>query len=106
MTTPSFITKERYWDLSDVSKTSESYSDFESLLSKEDVERITEIVNTVVDSKTTVFNAEFVRDILTHFLVESVSEAGWWPPAEEINTFVSTIDWVFSSRWWLKRNVV
>ena len=93
--------EEKYWDLSEVVKT-DCYSDWEGMYSEDDVKWVNQKCDALL-IHVSEERAPFVRDMMAHFLVESIDQAGIRPDDQEIETTLVAIEWFTSCRYWMKR---
>jgi hypothetical protein len=99
---PDFVEwmKNRYIDLAEeAGRDSPGYSDFEGFAGPEKVEELLKLS----EIKTWLTNGpSFVRDLLAHWIYESIDQGDYTPNTEECVTFIQTVQWMFNVRYYMK----
>lgn len=93
-----------HWDLQEVLEpVSDVCTDFEGFAGPDEILRILGLPE-VRDhlGYPTQLPAGFKRDMLIHWLFESIDQAGYVPTEAEAIDFLNMLEWIFASRRWLK----
>jgi hypothetical protein len=101
-----FVNEARYIDLAqELTKGSSSYHDFEGLTASTSTEEMLDnpIINAYFTYKPGGTNP-IIRDLLAHWFYDNVDEGGYTPSIEECQGFIHILDYLFTSRYWMKTN--
>lgn len=102
------FTPDRYLDLSTLLASRNTYADFEVLLNADALHDVNQAVQRVTNDEAPIWKSadnpgsDHVRVLLTHWLVENVTETGTLPSDAEITAFVDAIEWVLGCRRWMR----
>jgi hypothetical protein len=89
----------RYIDLAQELTKSNSYHDFEGLTDPAGTHSML-VDPTIIQLLKG--REPFVRDLLAHWYYDNIDEGGYTPSVEECQNFVFILDWLFTSRYWMK----
>lgn len=80
----------------------EVYTDYEGFYDETDVNWVRGMVDEVCDPESyDDVHPKETRTILTHYLTESISEAGYRPDTAEMTLVRDVVDWILQCRHWL-----
>jgi hypothetical protein len=90
---------DRYIDLCHELSKNESYVDWEGFADPEDIKAILEHPDVAESLKN---EPEFIKDLTAHWLYENIDQSGHTPSDFETVTFIFTVSWLFTSRFYMK----
>jgi hypothetical protein len=91
----------RYIDLAQELTKGASYHDFEGLTDPASTHAM--LANPTIASYFKPGEREpFIRDLLAHWYYDNIDEGGYTPSIEECQVFIHTLDYLFTSRYWMR----
>jgi hypothetical protein len=75
------------------------YSDFEGFAGTDDIE----VMLSLEEVKSRLSNGPtFIRDLVAHWMYENIDQGAYRPTLDEVRTFIDTVQWLFSARFYMK----